>query len=130
MSNRYERFYTMGLKLIRDFGQQITLTSHPSAQEYDPATGELITSEEPVTISAFGVSANYTSFERMNSQNKEKTLIEEGDKKLYVSCNIGEKPAIGMITTINGVQWVVHGINSIEPADTPIIYVLNIRRHG
>lgn len=126
--SKYDSFYESARKLIIQFGKDYVLTSPSGGLEYDPATGETLTPETPATITVYGVSTNYNAYERSARSNKTNTTQQEGDKKMFVSCKIGEKPALGMMVTINGEQWRINDINDITPTDMPIIYICHISR--
>lgn len=126
--SKYDSFYESARKLLIQFGKDYTLTSPSGGVEYDPATGEPLTPSTASTISVYGVSTNYNSYERSARSNKTNTTISEGDKKLFASCKIGEKPSLGMTVVINGETWRINDINDITPTDKPIIYICHISR--
>lgn len=118
----YDRMAETALRLISQYGQTMTLREvTPGA--YDPGTGE--TSADSVTESSVsGVLIEYTGQERQNN-----SLIQQGDKKVMLPAKALAQPSLNSKVIIQSEVWtIVPPLKVMNPAGTPLVYELQVRR--
>jgi hypothetical protein len=122
MTAFYERMAETALRLIRQYGQAVTLREITPGS-YDPSTGE--TSPDTATeASTSGVLIEYTGQERQAN-----SLIQQGDKKLMVPAKALAQPSLNSKVIIQGEVWtIVPPLKVMNPAGTPLVYELQVRR--
>lgn len=106
-------------KLIRQFGQPLTLRTEDVSGGYDE-NGDPVVPSPSSEVSGNGVKLNYTLSEMDNSS------IKSGDAKLLFSTE--GKPEIGMLVDIDGETWRVVKPNPLQPAGITILYSMQVRR--
>lgn len=123
MANFYDEMATMALQMITEYGQIVTLRNLRRG-EYDteasaPAPPSIVEQEVQ------GLLLEYTGREFEAS-----SLILTGDKKLKIPAQgLAWVPGLGSKVVIQGVEWaIVPPIKEINPAGTPILYELQVRR--
>lgn len=90
----------------------------------DPDTGKPISTSTDYT--AAGVKLNYSA-DRIDG-----TLVQMGDQELYLSPlqMTGERlpePAVSDQIWIGGARYAIKAVGKVEPVDTPVLYMLQIR---
>lgn len=123
MANFYDEMATMALQMITEYGQPVTLRNLQRG-EYNPdasAPAPPVAVEQDVQ----GLLLEYTGREFEAS-----SLILTGDKKLKIPAQgLAWVPALGSKAVIQGVEWsIVPPVKEINPAGTPILYELQVRR--
>ncbi len=123
MANFYDEMAAMALQMITEYGQPVTLRNLQRG-EYDP---EASAPAPPIVVEqeAQGLLLEYTGREFEAS-----SLILTGDKKLKIPAQgLAWVPGLGSKVLIQGVEWaIVPPIKEINPAGTPILYELQVRR--
>lgn len=119
----YEEMAATALVMITEYGQPVTLRD-VAPGGYDPETSTTLppqTSEQVVQ----GILVEYTGREFEAS-----SLILTGDKKLKIAAKgLAWIPALGSVAIIQGQEWkIVPPVKEINPAGTPIMYELQVRR--
>lgn len=114
----YEGMAATASKLLTRFGKTITF-KRTFGSSSGPVTGEEIA----------GVVTYYTPkglFKQIDSKFIDGTRIKVGDKMLVVDNSF--EPTTTDIVPINSVDWHIEEITPIEPADTPLVYFVRIRK--
>lgn len=106
--------------LIKKYGIQATFESETSPT-IDPITGEETGTGATTQFSANVIKSNYNDFEI------EGTEIQKSDTKLLMDALSGT-PEQGMTVTVSGDSYRVISFKSIEPADTPVVYKVQVRK--
>ena len=119
----YDDMASMALNMITEYGQPVTLRNLQRG-EYDPdasAPAPQVAVEQDVQ----GLLMEYTGREFEAS-----SLILTGDKKLKIPAKgLAWVPALGSKALIQGVEWsIVPPVKEVNPAGTPILYELQVRR--
>lgn len=122
MTAFYERMADTALRLIGQYGQTVTLRE-VTPGEYNPVTGD--TAPDAVAeTSASGVLIEYTGQERQSN-----SLIQQGDKKLMLPAKALAQPSLNSKVVIQGEVWtIVPPLKVMNPAGTPLVYELQVRR--
>ncbi len=119
----YDEMAAMALQMITEYGQPVTLRNLQRG-EYDP---EASAPAPPIVVEqeALGLLLEYSGREFEAS-----SLILTGDKKLKIPAQgLAWVPGLGSKVLIQGVEWaIVPPIKEINPAGTPILYELQVRR--
>lgn len=123
MSDFYDKMAKMALGMITEFGQPVTLRNITPGN-YDPETSSTLPSQVTEQV-AQGVLVEFTGREFEAS-----SLIQTGDKKLKIAAQgLAWLPSLGSKAVIQGVEWlIIPPVKEINPAGTPILYELQVRR--
>jgi len=108
----------MATEMIAEAGTTMTLTRE-TAGVYVPATGGFTTTSTTYTVK--GVKLNY------KSKDIDGTLVKAGDMKVLMAAGVVE-PQTTDLLTIGGVVWAIIFTQALEPAETPILYTLQVRK--
>ncbi|MDQ7987069.1 hypothetical protein QYS36_19185 [Pseudomonas sp. G34] len=119
----YHQMAAMALDMITEYGQLVTLRNLQQG-EYDP---EASAPAPPVAVEhdVQGLLLEYSGREFEAS-----SLILTGDKKLKIPAQgLAWVPSLGSKAVIQGVEWtIVPPVKEVNPAGTPILYELQVRR--
>lgn len=113
----YSDLANVGLRLLKDKGQQITFSS-VSSDSFDPATGKNNTTSSAYT--AYGASFSY------NKNEIDGTIIQNGDIRLVIDST--REPITGDKATIDSIIYRVIGVKVTSPAGTPVIFEAQLRK--
>lgn len=117
----YSRSAGTALAQIADKGRTITLSSNPD-QVYDPAT-DTFTDGDPITVS---VKALFTGYKQNQIDGE---IIKSGDKRVLIAAAaMTGAPDKDAVLTDGNVQYQVIDIDTLQPGDAPILYMLQVRR--
>jgi hypothetical protein len=109
------------LRMINEKGRSITV-SVPSGQSYDPAT-DTFTAGTPSTTVVKGV---FTEF-ALHDVDGEKVL--RTDKRILIAASaLGSAPDTGASITDGSTVYKVVHTEVIQPGDTAILYMVQVRR--
>lgn len=116
-------FYTEAIadadELLSEFGQSMTLSVKTSGT-YDPATGTSSVSSTNYTVT--GAVFDFPA------KAIDGTLIQQGDKKVIVSCSgLIVVPDITDTLTIGSTVHNIVNVKALEPGGTTVIYTLQVR---
>lgn len=134
MSQFYDRMAATALRLIEQFGQDITLRDTVPG-EYDPVTGAQ-TPDVEVDQPAQAVLQDY-ALQQSGMSYAEGTVIRQGDKKILVAAMTKDAngqqvqltpPTLTTTVLADGATWTIVNIKEINPAGTPLVYELQGRR--
>ena len=117
MTGFYARMATMAEDLLAKRGQAIKITR--SGDTVDPVTGE-VTVDDDVVYEPNGVLTSYTNIE------VDGTRIKTGDRRLIIDATV--EPKMADRPEIDGLEWTVVSVESINPAGTPVAYKVQVRR--
>ena len=120
----YDEMAALADELLREFGKPLTLRRVvPGA--YDPSTG---TAAETVTNYP-GTGALF-DYETLGAGQTwiPSTLIEVGDKQCLLSPAGMPLPTTGDKLVDGADVWQVQNVKAVNPAGTPVLYELQIRR--
>ncbi len=125
MSQFYDRMASTALRLIEQFGQEITLRDTVPG-EYDPVTGSQ-TPDVEVDQPAQAILQDY-ALQQSGMSYAEGTVIKQGDKKILVAAQGITPPTLTTTVLADGDTWTIVNIKQINPAGTPLVYELQGRR--
>lgn len=117
----YTRPRATALKLLRKYGQFLTLTQRVATGEYDPATASAAVTESGQTVT--GAIFDYPAHKI------DGTLIVQGDKEVLIAASgLTITPAPGMkLTDGNGDVFEVITAQALAPAGEAVIHTLQVR---
>lgn len=121
MSFDYDEIAADALEILEEFGADVTLTNNAAATYY-PATGGSTASASAAdtrkgAIFDFGA----------GDVNGPGGLIQGGDKRCLLEAGTFA-PQLEDHVTANSVEYVIKGVGSINPAGTPVLYDLHLRK--
>ena len=116
----YSEMAEMATELITEFGTDVTITREID-KEIDPVTGDILVDAESIEYTAQGVMKKYPE------NLIDGTRITSSDRQLIIEASVVEPLIIDKIT-INNQDWPIIEIESVNPAGTPLIYILRVRR--
>lgn len=119
MSFDYTKSATTARRLLTKFGKPLTFSLADTVEDGPPGVGG--TTIPGRSITGVGVKLNYANSEIDGA------LIQAGDAKIILE-STAEPPENGMTTTIDGSAWRVMDFIPLAPADTVVIYTLQVRR--
>lgn len=121
MAKDYTKLKNLAIKLLEKYGVEITFTL-PSMKRgnYNTATSTN-SGIADIVIRGIGVKLDFTIGEKKNSS------ILEGDKKIIFASYDGEELKNGMITTIDGIEYIVVDPGPLRPANTTVINFAQVR---
>ena len=119
MSTFYVEMAALAQELLEEFGGPVVLT-RITPGDYDPATGSTI---GEVTTTYNGVGAKFDYEQR----NIDGTQIRQGDQRVYLSAIDIVNPQTGDHLTINTKVFEVIASRPLEPADTPVLFEVQVR---
>lgn len=119
----YDKLGASAAKLLAKFGQDITLRKPASGSSYDTATGTVTTGGPAVDTVRKGAVFDFKDGVMAASGG----LIQNGDKRLLLDSSL-PVPKAEDIVILAGVLWSVKGVKEVNPAGTPVIYELHLRR--
>lgn len=119
----YDEMATMALDMITEYGQSVTLRE-VTPGGYDPDTSTTL----PPVIQQQITQA--ILLEYSGREFEASSLILTGDKKLKIPAQgLAWVPGLGSKAVIQSVEWsIVPPVKEINPAGTPILYELQVRR--
>lgn len=119
----YDDMAVMALDMLTQFGQPVTLRNLKPGL-YDTGTSSTLPPHVEEQA-AHGLLVEFTGREFEAS-----SLILTGDKKLKVAAKgLAWVPALSSVAIIQGQEWkIVPPVKEINPAGTPILYELQVRR--
>jgi hypothetical protein len=117
MADFYAGMATMAEALLNKRGQTIEITR--SGDIIDPVTGD-VTSGADTVYKPKGVLLNY------KDADIDGTRIVKGDRLLILDATT--EPKTSDKPVIDGAEWTVVAIESINPAGTPVAYKVQVRR--
>jgi len=111
-------------ELLARFGRPMILNQADMDDVYDPITGDWIEGPmQPVDIPVFGVTlaptAEYSASVGFES-------IETGDMLVYIQAT--GKPTLSSKITVDDVLWEIVNIQPVQPAEIPLMYILQVRQ--
>lgn len=112
MAYDYTNIYNTAVRLIDKFGRNVTLrTTTTSGTSFDPVVNEIDTTIKAVST-------------KFNASEIDGTLIQQNDKKLITYDEVNDQQKI----VDDGISYEVINVDTINPGDTKIIYMVQIRR--
>lgn len=125
MTFDYTKSAATALRLLTKFGRTVTLRKQ-TAGAYDPATS----SSTVTTTDYTGTGALFDFNERLlGTQFADGQTYQVGDKKLLLApAGITTDPAPGDLLIFGSDTWTVLNIKTLEPAGTPVLYELHLRK--
>jgi len=116
----YSEMAEMATELITEFGTDVVITRETD-EVINPVTGEVEVEAESTEYIAQGVKKKYPE------NLIDGTRITSSDRQLIIEASVVE-PLITDKITINSQDWPIVEIESVNPAGTPLIYILRVRR--
>lgn len=116
----YSELASTALEMLTEFGQDVTRRAVTSGT-YDPATG----SAQPVSTDTVrkGVILDFGTGQTLERGN----LIQTNDKRLLLDAN-GSAPQMQDRFLVGGIEYSVISIGEINPAGTPVLFDLHLRK--
>lgn len=121
MKKDYDKLKKLALRLLEKYGKEIVFKM-PSKKRgaYNPLLASNVGISD-IVVTGLGVSLDYTIQEKSNSS------ILESDKKVIFASYDGSEIKTGMITTIDGIDYIVVDPAPLRPADTTVINFAQVR---
>jgi len=119
MSFDYAELARTASKLLREFGQDVTLRNY-SLGTYDPATGSATPTYADLTKK--GVLLDFGAGQTLGTGG----LIQQGDKRLLLE--VGSAPSLEDHIVVGTTEYVIKGVGEVNPAGTPVLYDLHLRK--
>lgn len=119
MSDFYGDIAITGKALLTQFGKKVTLRVVSDAV-YDPATATAVTTNADKKLVA--VLVDFPA----SQQNGPGGTILQGDKKCILQA--GTPPAVQHRLLEGDNDWGIIGFKEVNPAGTPVLYVLHLRK--
>lgn len=124
MSEFYDRMAATALRLLRKFGQSVTIR-RVTGGSVDPVTGTVVAGTTTDTT-ATAVLQDY-SLQESGAANMQQTLIQSGDKKFIVAARGINPPALTDKILAAGKTWNIINIKEINPEGAPMVYEIQGR---
>lgn len=120
----YSEMAAVAHELLLEFGKTVVLR-RVTPGVYDPATGaaSVTTADQP----AIGALFDYDPRDSGKGFTPE-TLIQAGDKQCLLSPSGVTAPEPGDFIVDGSDTWTVLNVKSVNPAGTPVLYELQLRR--
>ena len=123
MTDIYPRGAATALRLLTKYGVDITFRS-VTAGAYDTSTGQSVPIETDTTRKAAFFDVNRLNFGQMLLSG---TQVQQGDRRLILDAN-GSAPSLTTKIIFGGASYAVIDIKELNPAGTPVLYDLIIRK--
>lgn len=120
MSDLYAELASDALDILTEFGQPVTVTIASTDSVYDPATSTNVnaTTDYPAVGAIFDLS----------DKEIDGTLVQVGDKRIYVSAIGVPDVSIDDRVTVGAVTYRVVDPNTVAPAGIAVLYNLHVRK--
>ncbi|MGO4326738.1 hypothetical protein AB4Z48_18080 [Cupriavidus sp. 2TAF22] len=120
----YDEMAAMADELLREFGKALVLR-RVTAGTYDPgsSSAQPATADYPATGALFDyalLAAGQTFLAD--------TVIQVGDKQCLMSPAAVPLPVTGDLVIDGADTWQVQNVKAVNPAGTPVLYELHVRR--
>ena len=113
----YQRARALAARQMERFGRSFTF-SREADGAYDPATGT-----NPKTVTNYDTNAVWLNYSNAEIDG---TLVQTGDARPLVEAKT--EPQIDDTFVRSGFTWRVISVDTLEPADTVVLYRLQVRR--
>jgi hypothetical protein len=120
-SFNYARIAATSIRLLAKFGAPVTLRDK-ALGTYDPATGA-VTAAAPADKVRNGALLDFGAGQVLAPGGG---LIQAGDKRLLLEP--GSVPGLEDNVIAGGIEYVIKGIGEVNPAGTPVMYDLHLRK--
>lgn len=121
MAFNYARTAATSARLLAKFGRDVTLRNYSTTTvAYDPSTGTMAPTTSDSTRK--GALLDFAA----GQVNGPGGLVQQGDKKLLMEP--GTVPALEDRVLVGTDEYVIKGISEVNPAGTPVIYELHLRK--
>ena len=119
----YTKSATTALRLLTRFGQDVTLTRETTGA-YDPAL-----STAPVSTVTETRKAVLLDYDRINFGQtlQDGTRIQMGDRRCLMGAD-GSEPTTLDYITVGGAKYPIKVVKALNPAGTPVLYDMLIRK--
>lgn len=124
MSEFYDRMAVTALRLLRQFGQSVTIR-RVTGGSVDPVTGTIVAGTTTDTT-ATAVLQDY-SLQESGAANMQQTLIQTGDKKFIIAASGISAPLLTDKIIAAGKTWNIINIKETNPEGTPLVYEIQGR---
>lgn len=115
----YDDMAKVASQLLKEFGQPVTITRPAEDQNVDPVTGA-VTGGEPTVYTVNGFIRPYPD------HLVDGTRITTGDRLLMLEPAV--EPNQADTITVQGQEWPIQNIKTINPAGTPVLFFVQVRR--
>jgi hypothetical protein len=117
----YTRLAATAKKLLAKHGRDVTLHSE-ALPVYDAATGVATVTPTDTVVKAaiFDFAKGVTTVRG--------TLVQMGDKEIFMEAKSGVTPSVRDTVTVDVDIFTVVSVGEINPAGTPVLYQLHVRR--
>jgi hypothetical protein len=118
----YDELADVSLELLTEFGQSVTRRSY-TVGTYDPATGAntVVTSDTTRKGAIFDIGLASGGVQTLRGN-----LVQSGDMRLIVDAEAAINLQDHFI--VNGVEYVIVGMDEVSPAGTRVLFDLHVRR--
>ncbi len=116
----YDEMAATTTQLISEFGQDVIISTIQVEKKVDPVSGEVILPEVRKDYTVKGIMKKYP--ENLIDGSR----IMYSDRQLMLEASVIEPQMTDKIT-IDGQLWPIMEIQSINPAGTPLLYIVHVR---
>jgi deoxyxylulose-5-phosphate synthase len=121
MTDFYTGLAAISLRMIDEKGRNVTHVKQ-GTNVYSPSAGTFTAGTETETT----VKAVFTDFKLSDIDGE---LIRKDDKMLLIAASsLSEEPTTADKIKESGIEWTVVAVNIVKPADTALLYKLQVRR--
>lgn len=117
----YQRLAALSATQLRKFGRTVTLR-RKSSGTYDPNDSSVEDAPADQDVTRYGA---IFDFERGQTTERG-TLISAGDKRLLLEPGVVPDPSDQVV--VGGVVYNIVSVGEVNPAGTPVLYTLHLRR--
>ena len=114
----YSELAETALELLTEFGQAVTINRETSSS-FDPTLGIDTTASSSFT--GKGAAFEYKAMQI------DGTIVQAGDIQLYLNAT-ATVPLIDDRITIDSATYQVMNVEQINPAGTPVLYIIQLRK--
>lgn len=114
-------------KTLGNAGQAMTL-QRVTDPAFDPVSGGSLSMPDSASWTLNGVVTNYSSMDRLTSQNRDGSLIQSGDQKVLLEASAAVVPKQGDNLIIAGETWQIIAVDAVSPAGIAVLYKCQVRK--
>lgn len=107
-------------KLLKQYGEAVTITIPPSTPAFNPITGDAQTPSGGSSISGFGYPSDYRKSEIDGD------VIKAGDIRLILE-KVSQQPAVNYTIAVDSKTYRIQSVQKIRKSGVDVIYICQLR---